>query len=78
MKHELIESNPNILGGKPILAGTRISVELPLERMAAGETIDHLPEANPHVAAAPIPAALAFAAEMIRADAAYPFGPAAE
>jgi hypothetical protein len=40
MCDEMIQSNPSIMGGKPVVAGTRITVELILEKLGAGETID--------------------------------------
>ncbi len=36
---QLIISNPAVMMGKPVIAGTRITVELILEKLAAGETI---------------------------------------
>lgn len=41
MYQNLITSNPNVMMGKPVVAGTRITVELILEKLAAGETTDH-------------------------------------
>ena len=46
MAAELIRSGPSIMMGKPVVAGTRIPVELILEKLAAGETIDQLLEAS--------------------------------
>jgi uncharacterized protein (DUF433 family) len=37
-----IEMNPKILGGKPIIKGTRISIELILERIASGYRFDEI------------------------------------
>ena len=37
-----IESDPAVLMGKPVVAGTRIAVELILEKLSAGETVDQL------------------------------------
>lgn len=37
-----IISNPKILGGKPIIAGTRISVELIMNFLAAGMNVDEI------------------------------------
>ncbi len=68
----LIESNPSIMMGKPVVAGTRITVELILEKLAAGETNEQLLVAHPHLTQAGIAAALAFAAEVLRADVIYP------
>ena len=39
---DLIEANPAVMMGKPVVRGTRITVELILEKLAAGETIDQL------------------------------------
>ena len=49
MKEQLIVSDPRILSGKPVVAGTRISVELILEKLAAGESVDQLLEAHPRL-----------------------------
>ncbi len=69
---ERIEINPNVHFGKPCVAGTRITVELILEKMAAGETEDQILEAHPRLTREGIRAALAFAAEALRADVIYP------
>ena len=37
---EMVVSNPGVMMGKPIIAGTRITVELILDKLAAGETIE--------------------------------------
>jgi uncharacterized protein (DUF433 family) len=58
-----IVSDPRILGGKPVIEGTRISVELIVEHLAAGETVEQLLEAYPHITREGIRAALAYAAE---------------
>ena len=57
--------------GKPVVAGTRISVELILEKLAAGETDKQLMDAHPRLTREAILAALAFAAEALRADVVY-------
>ncbi len=67
-----IVSNPSVMMDKPVIVGTRITVELILERLAAGETIDDLLEAHPRLTREAIQAALAFAAEALRADVVYP------
>jgi uncharacterized protein (DUF433 family) len=68
----LIVSNPNIMMGKAVVAGTRITVELILENLAAGETVEQLIEAHPRLTLAGIHAALEFAAQALRADVVYP------
>lgn len=44
--------------GKPVVAGTRISVELILEKLAAGETVEQLLEAHPRLTREAIQAAI--------------------
>jgi uncharacterized protein (DUF433 family) len=36
MPHERIEINPDVMGGKPVVRGTRIPVELVLRKLGAG------------------------------------------
>ncbi|MBK6313119.1 MAG: DUF433 domain-containing protein [Blastocatellia bacterium] len=64
----MIESNPQILGGKPVVAGTRISVEMLLDALGAGETIDDLVDQHPRLTKQDILDAIKFAAEALRAD----------
>lgn len=63
-----IEARPEVMLGKPCIRGTRISVELILERLAAGWDTATLIEAYPHLATEDIHAALALAAEMLREE----------
>jgi uncharacterized protein (DUF433 family) len=58
-----IQSDPSIMMGKPVIAGTRITVELILEKLAAGETIEQILEAHPRLTKESILAALAYAAQ---------------
>lgn len=69
---ELVTSDASIMMGKPVIAGTRITVELILEKLAAGETVDQLLEAHPRLTDEGIRAALSFAAQALRADVVYP------
>ncbi len=72
MWRKWIVSDPSVMMGKPVIVGTRITVELVLEKLAAGETVDDLLEAHPRLTREAIQAALAFAAEVLRADMVYP------
>jgi uncharacterized protein (DUF433 family) len=72
MTRPLIESNPSVMMGKPVVAGTRVTVETILEKLAAGESADEILEAHPRLTPEAIRAALAFAAEALRADVVYP------
>lgn len=67
MYAELIESNPAVMMGKPVIKGTRITVELVLERLSAGENIEQIRDAYPRLTRAGVLAALSFAAEALRA-----------
>ena len=67
MREELIQSDPAIMMGKPVIAGTRIAVELILEKLAAGETIEQILAAHPRLTREAIQAAGAFAARVLRA-----------
>ena len=73
----MILSNPHVMMGKPVIAGTRITVESILEKLAAGETIEQILDAHPRLTEDGIRAALAFAANALRADVTYPLEPAA-
>ena len=66
MKAELIQSDPAVMRGKPIVAGTRITVELILEKLSAGETTDQILEAHPRLTREGVLAALSFAAQTLR------------
>ena len=67
-----IYSDFKIMMGKPVIAGTRIPVELILEKLSAGETFEQILEAHPRITRESILAAIAFAAENLRVDAIYP------
>ena len=72
MDSKLIISDPQIMMGKPVVAGTRITVEHILEKLSAGETFEQLLDAHPRLTREAIQAALAFAAQALRADVIYP------
>jgi uncharacterized protein (DUF433 family) len=61
-----ITSNPAILGGKPIVRDTRISVEIILEWIASGATRDDVLRAHPHLTAEDVEQALGYAAAVVR------------
>ena len=67
MNSRLIQSDPSVMMGKPVVAGTRITVELILEKLAAGETMEQLVEAHPRLTKEAIYAALEFAAQSLHA-----------
>ena len=67
-----IITDPKIKGGKPVIAGTRITVDLILEKLAAGETIDDLLEAHPRLTEEAVRAALAYAVAVVRQEDIFP------
>ena len=69
---EMVVSNPGVMMGKPVIAGTRITVELILDKLAAGETVEQILDAHPRLNEDAVRAALAFAADALRADVVYP------
>jgi uncharacterized protein (DUF433 family) len=60
---QLVVSNPSIMMGKPVITGTRITVQLILEKLATGESMEQILDAHPRLTRESIQAALAFAAE---------------
>lgn len=60
---EMVVSNRGVMMGKPVVAGTRLTVELILEKLAAGEAVGQLLEAHPRLTEDAVRAALAFAAD---------------
>ncbi|NVO14757.1 MAG: DUF433 domain-containing protein [Rhodoplanes sp.] len=65
MKHTRIEINPEIMGGKPVVRGTRIPVETILRKLGAGMTADAVMADHPRLTADDIRAAQAFAADYL-------------
>jgi uncharacterized protein (DUF433 family) len=53
-----IVSDPRVMMGKPVIVGTRITIELILEKLAAGETTEQILAAHPRLTTAAISAAL--------------------
>jgi uncharacterized protein (DUF433 family) len=59
--------------GKPVIAGTRVTVESILDRLAAGESVEQIVESHPRMTVEAVRAAIGFGARALRADAIYPF-----
>jgi uncharacterized protein (DUF433 family) len=72
MATQRIQSDPAVMMGKPVVEGTRITVELILEELGAGRTIDELLVAHPRLTREGVLAAVRFGAAVLRADVAYP------
>jgi uncharacterized protein (DUF433 family) len=64
--YKYIISDKNILGGKPVIKGTRISVDLILEWIAGGATIDKIAESYPHLDKEGIREAILYAKDSLK------------
>jgi uncharacterized protein (DUF433 family) len=65
MPTDRITLDPKIMLGKPVIRGTRITVELILRKIAEGATNDQLLAAYPHLSVDDIKAALTYAADTL-------------
>lgn len=65
MTHTRIEMNPEIMGGRPVIRGTRIPVELLLRKLGAGMTVEEILANHPRLTAEDIRAAQAFTADYL-------------
>lgn len=63
--HERIDINPGIMLGKPVIKGSRITVELIVRKLSEGATESDLLDAYPGLTSADIRAALAYAADTV-------------
>ncbi len=61
-----IESDPEKLFGKPVIINTKIPVDLILEKLAVGDTVDNLIDAYPAITREDITACLVFAADSVK------------
>lgn len=77
MTQQIIVSDPKVMMGQPVIMGTRITVDLILEKLSAGETFEQLLQAHPRLTREGIQAALNFAREALRADVVYPIAESA-
>ncbi len=62
---ERIEINPNVMFGKPVIKGTRITVEHLLRKLAGGMTVPEIISDHPHLTPDDLYAAAAFAADYL-------------
>ncbi len=68
---EYITSDPKILAGKPIIKGTRLSVEFILNLLAEGWSIEEILENYPTLTLESLKAVFAFVAECMREELIY-------
>lgn len=65
MVHERIEIRPDVMLGKPVVRGTRVTVEQVLRECALGLTAQQIVDQYPGLLQTDIAAALAFAADYL-------------
>jgi uncharacterized protein (DUF433 family) len=68
MRHERIVSDPDIVGGEPVVKGTRITVELVLARLALNPDLTDLLEGFPRLSIDDVKACLAYARDIVAGD----------
>jgi uncharacterized protein (DUF433 family) len=64
-RHERISVDPRVMVGKPVIRGTRITVELILWKLGGGASIEELLEAYPTLSREDVQAAIAYAADVV-------------
>lgn len=69
-----IVADPKIMVGKPVISGTRITVELILKLLAQGVTVDELVSQKyyPHLKKADVYAAIEYANNLVKEERVYP------
>ena len=70
---ERIEVNPKILGGKPVIKGTRIPVYLILELLSAGYDFKRIIKAYPTLTEEDVKAAVDYAAQIVKNEEAFDY-----
>ena len=63
MAHERIQSRPDVMMGKPVIRGTRITVEHILRKLSGGWSVQDICTSYPHIKPEDVQAALDFAAD---------------
>jgi uncharacterized protein (DUF433 family) len=69
--HQRIILDPDVLVGKPVIRGTRISVDLVIDLLARGYSKDQIVQQYDHITADDIQACLAYASEALRSERVY-------
>jgi len=65
MWYDLIEQKNDVLGGKPVIKGTRIAVDLILEKIGNGDSVEDLLAAYPHLTRNQILACITYGANVV-------------
>ena len=69
MQQPVVSRNPDVMGGTPVFAGTRVPVQTLLDYLEAGDSIDEFLEGFPSVTREQAVGALELAREFIAPDA---------
>ena len=69
---QYIYSDPAIMMGKPVFVGTRLPVDLVLEKIGAGESIEQILQAHPRLTRPALLAAFSFASYWLKSEVSYP------
>jgi uncharacterized protein (DUF433 family) len=65
---DLIAIDPNLMNGKPVVSGTRITVEYVLEQLGHGHSVEELLDGHPRLTREGIEAAVRYAIEVLRTE----------
>lgn len=76
MMKKLISQDPKILGGKPVIAGTRMSVESVLELLSSGMETSEILKEYPFLIKEQVQAAIDYAAKIVSKEESYIFNKA--
>ena len=69
-----IVTNPDVVLGKPVVEGTRITVELVLEKLSGSESVDQILGSYPTLTRQGVLAAIKYAVDVLRLDVVFPIG----
>ncbi len=69
--HDRVVAHPDVLVGKPVIKGTRTSVELVMDLLAAGYTAQQIIEQYDHLPREDIQACRAYAREVVQSERVY-------
>ncbi len=68
MADEMIVRNTDVLAGKPVIRGTRISVEFILDLLADGWSVEDVLQSYPHLSKEQITACLHYARDLLQSE----------
>jgi len=74
MTNQLVQSDPDLMLGKPVVRGTRITVEMILRKLSCGESVEQILESHPRLTREAVLAALEYAAEAMGHETVHPVG----